>query len=43
MRDGFAEHRLARRANVLVILDDEMSCEAIAEVLLFDDDTIRMW
>ena len=41
-RDGSA-HRLARRANALVLLDDGMSCEAIAKVLLLDDDTIRTW
>ena len=40
-RDGSAAHRLARRANALVLLDDGMSCEAIAQVLLLDDDTIR--
>ena len=38
-----AAHRLARRANALVLLDDGMSCEAIAKVLLVDDDTIRTW
>ena len=38
-RDGSAAHRLARRANALVLLDDGMSCEAIARVLLIDDDT----
>ena len=32
-RDGSAAHRLARRANALVLLDAAMSCEAIAEVL----------
>ena len=37
-RDGLAAHRLARRANALVLLDDGMSCEAIAKVLLLDDD-----
>jgi hypothetical protein len=26
-RDGLAEHRLARRANALVLLDRGMSCE----------------
>jgi transposase len=34
---------LARRANALALLDDGMSCEAIAKVLLLDDDTIRTW
>ena len=42
-RDGSAAHRLARRANARVLLDDGMSCEAIAKVLLIDDDTIRTW
>ncbi len=42
-RDGSAAHRLARRANALVLLDDGMSCKAIAKVLLLDDDTIRTW
>jgi hypothetical protein len=28
--DGSAAHRLARRANALVLLDDGMSCEAIS-------------
>ena len=42
-RNGSAAHRLARRANALVLLDDGMSCEAIAKVLLMDDDTIRTW
>jgi hypothetical protein len=42
-RDGSAAHRLARRANALVLLDAGMSCEAIAQVLLIDDNTIRTW
>lgn len=42
-RDGSAAHRLARRANALVLLDDGMSCQAVAKVLLLDDDTIRTW
>ena len=42
-RDGLAANRLARRANALVLLDDGMSCEAVAKVLLLDDDTIRTW
>ena len=41
-RDGSAAHRLARRANALVLLDDGMSCQAVAKVLL-DDDTVRSW
>ena len=42
-RDGSTANRLARRANALVLLDDGMSCAAIAKVLLLDDDTIRTW
>jgi hypothetical protein len=42
-RDGSAAHRLARRANALVLLDDGMSCASIAKVLFLDDDTIRAW
>lgn len=42
-RDGSAAHRLARRANALVLLDDGMSCAAIAKVLFLDGDTIRTW
>jgi transposase len=42
-RDGAAAHRLARRANALVLLDDGMSCAQVARVLLLDDDTIRTW
>src|SRR5580704_9512408 len=42
-RDGLAEHRLARRANALVLLDKGMSCQSVAEALLLDNDTIRTW
>src|SRR3954471_24734812 len=42
-RDGLAEHRLARRASALVLLDRGMSCEDVGRVLLIDDDTIRTW
>jgi transposase len=42
-RDGLAEHRLARRANALILLDRGMSCAEVARVLLLDDDTIRRW
>ena len=43
VRNGKAETRLTRRANALLLLDDGMSCEAIAKVLYLDDDTIRYW
>lgn len=42
-RDGTVKHRLARRANALVLLDDGMSCTEVARVLLLDDDTVRAW
>ena len=42
-RNGSAAHRLARRANALVLLDDGWSCENVARALLLDDDTIRRW
>jgi transposase len=42
-RDGSAAHRLARRANALLLLDDGWSCEKIAGALYLDDDTIRKW
>ena len=42
-RDGSAAHRWARRANALALLDDGMTCEAVAKVLFLDDDTIRSW
>ena len=42
-RDGSAAHRLARRANALLLLDEGMSCEAIAKVMFRDDDTVRTW
>jgi hypothetical protein len=42
-RDGSVAHRLARRANALVLLDDGISCGDVAKVLLLDDDTVRTW
>jgi transposase len=42
-RDGSAAHRLARRANALVLLDQGMSCSDVAKMLLLDDDTVRTW
>src|SRR4029077_14225837 len=42
-RDGSAEHRLARRANALLLLDRGMSCPSIAAVLFLDGDTVRTW
>lgn len=42
-RDGLAEHRTARRANAIVLLDRGWSCERVAAALLLDDDTVRAW
>jgi transposase len=42
-RDGSAAHRLARRANALVLLDAGKSASEVAEYLLLDEDTIRTW
>ena len=42
-RNGLAEHRVARRANALVLLDQGWSCEQVGRALLLDDDTIRTW
>jgi transposase len=42
-RDGSAEHRLARRANAILLLDDGWSCERVAKALYLDDDTVRSW
>jgi len=42
-QDGLAQHRLARRANALILLDRGMSPRQVALVLLIDDDTVRQW
>jgi transposase len=42
-RDGLAEHRIARRANAIVLLDTGWSCAKVASALLLDDDTVRGW
>ena len=42
-RDGSAVHRLARRANAMLLLDDGWSCEKVAAALYLDDDTVRDW
>ncbi|MCW5698771.1 MAG: IS630 family transposase [Rhodospirillales bacterium] len=42
-RNGLCEHRVARRANAIVLLNDGWSCEAVAKALLVDDDTVRGW
>ena len=35
------DHGIARRANVLLLLDDGESCTQIAKYLYLDDDTVR--
>ena len=42
-RDGGVAHRVGRRANAVVLLDQGMSCQDVGAVLLVDDDTIRTW
>ena len=42
-RSGSVKHRLARRANALVLLDRGLSCGAVAEVLPLADDTVPTW
>ncbi len=42
-RNGLVEHRLARRANALLLLDRGMPCSEIGAVLFLDDDTVRTW
>ena len=42
-KDGLAEHRCARRANALLLLDKGWDYQRTAEALYLDDDTIRTW
>jgi len=42
-RDGLEEHRIARRANALLLLDKGWSYAHVAEALLLDDSTLRLW
>lgn len=42
-KDGLEEHRIARRANAVILLDRGMSFEEVASVLLIDDSTVRAW
>ena len=43
VRSQRGDHGVARRANAILLLDDGKSCQAIAEFLYLDDDTIRPW
>ncbi len=42
-RDGLEEHRIARRANAVLLLDKGWSFAEVAEALLLDDSTVRVW
>jgi len=42
-RDGLAEHRVARRANAILLLDRGLKFEEVASVLFVDDSTVRAW
>ena len=42
-RNGLEEHRVARRANAIILLSRGMSIEEVANVLLLDGTTIRNW
>ena len=42
-RDGLEEHRIARRANAILLLDRGMKFGEVASVLFVDDSTIRAW
>lgn len=42
-RSGRIEHRVARRANALLLLDKGHSCAAVSDLLFIDDDTVRHW
>jgi transposase len=43
VRSQREDHGVARRANAILLLDDGKSCQAIAEFLYIDDDTIHGW
>lgn len=43
MRRHREDHGVARRTNAILLLDDGKSCQANAEFLYLDDDTIRGW
>ncbi len=42
-REGGIEHRVGRRANAVLLLDDGWTCEEVAEAFYLDDDTVRSW
>ena len=42
-RDGLEEHRIARRANAVLLLDKGWSFAEVAEAFYIDDVTVRAW
>ena len=42
-KDGLEEHRIARRANAILLLDDGMRFDDVAKALYIDDSTVRGW
>ena len=42
-RDGLEEHRIARRANAVLLLDKGWSFAEVAEAFYIDDSTVRAW
>ena len=42
-RDGLEEHRIARRANAVLLLDKRWSFAEVAEAFYIDDFTVRAW
>ncbi len=42
-RDGLEEHRIARRANAILLLSKGWSYAEVAEALFIDNSTIRAW
>ena len=42
-KDGLEEHRIARRANAILLLNKGWSYADVAEALFIDDSTVRAW
>ena len=42
-RDGLEEHRIARRANAVLLLDKGWCFAEVAEAFYIDDSTVRAW
>jgi transposase len=43
VKNGSVAHRLARRTNAILLLNDGWSCAEVAKALYVDDDTVRDW